>query len=174
VTAHLRRLVLLVVPALLLASCGGSPQPISRSGNYQLTLSTEATQYAPNQPIAAVAELVYLGTEDRVVVGNLWPGVIGFGLRQLDGTVRVDPAWHLQCLPFELRRNRTRRQSFNKSGVAGEATNASFYSSFFDDSQLRLPAGRWELYAMADLAPVGQMDCQDDITLRASTQITVR
>lgn len=172
-TAHLRRLGLLVVPVLL-AGCAGSAQPISRSGNYQLTLSTDATQYAPSQPIAAVAELAYLGSEDHVEVGNLWPGVIGFGLRQLDGTVRVDPAWHFQCLPFELRRDRPRRQSFNKSGLAGDASNASFYSSFFADSQLRLPAGRWELYAMADLAPVGQMDCQDDITLRTSTQITVR
>lgn len=171
--AHLRRLGLLVVPALLLAGCAGSAQPISRSGNYQLTLSTDATQYGAHQPIAAVAELAYLGSEDSVVVGNVWPGVIGFGLRQLDGTVQVMPAWHHQCLPLELKRDRARRQSFNKSGVAGEAENADFYSSFFADSQLRLPAGRWELYAMADLAPVGQMDCQDDITLRASTQITV-
>jgi hypothetical protein len=171
--ACLRRLTAFALPALLLVGCS-SPGPVDRSGDFQLALTTDATEYAAGQPITVVAELTYLGDRDSVEIFGIEPP-IGFGLRQLDGSIHLGPSGYPTCLPVELQRGEPLRQPFDMSATGpmpGGDANNSFYLSLFNQP-LHLPAGRWEVSAKVD-AGTDSGKCQGEIELQASTQITVR
>ena len=146
---------------------------VDRSGDYQLTLTTDATQYLPTQAISAVAELAYVGTSPSVEIGSLGPAPIGFGVRQVSGSINAEPSWELQCMQVDLSRDQPLRQPFTKFGGWNDSDpNRDFYAWFFHDPQLHLPTGTWEIYAKVDAGPNGG-DCQGQIELQATVTITV-
>lgn len=160
------------VLAVALLGCGSSG-PVSRSGDLQLTLTTDATEYIAGQRITAAAHLEYLGDLDHVTRASLGAGSpISFILRQLDGSIETSGGQMLHCGPFELRRGESLVEPFWKGGFIGGGPDDAFYAAFFADPLLRLPPGRWEIAASARMWP----DCNqvDEITLEAATQITVR
>ena len=159
--------------AALLASCAAAG-PVSRSGDDELRITTDAIEYVAGEPITAAANLEYLGDPDHVTRASLGAGrPISFVLRQLDGPIETPGGQTLHCGPFELRRGAPLVEPFSQGGFSDPGTNDAFYAALIADPILRLPTGRWELAASARMFP----DCNhqgDEINLRAATQITVR
>ena len=162
------------VLVLLLAVLGACQSTLpSRSGDYVLTISTDATEYVAGDPISTYAELAYEGPSDRIEKSSLKPAPIGFGIRQIDGDASAEPSWELQCMQFELIRGQPLRQPFTIGLVADTAASRALLSSMDPSGALRLPAGHWELSAMVDAGPDGA-NCQGEIQLQATTQIVVK
>jgi hypothetical protein len=161
-----------IVAAFVGTSCAAIG-PVSRSGDFELRVSTDATEYEAGQPIVASAALEYLGNRDGVSRASLAAGrPITFSLRQLDGSIETQTGQTLDCGPFELRRGEPLVEDFRKGGYSAGGPNDAFYQEFLANPVLRLPAGRWEIAAFAQIWP----DCnqRDELTLRSATQITVR
>ena len=115
---------------------------VDRSGDYQLTLTTDGTEYTPTQAINAVAELTYLGNLDRVTKAAT-AGPIQFGIEQVGGSISLVPSSLLMCSEFDLVRDQPLSQQFTKSGGDLSGPNASFYRSFLEDPEFHLPLGQW-------------------------------
>ena len=171
--------VVLVAAVALVVLATRAPQgpaassAVSRSGDFQLTLTTDGTQYTSTQAIHAVAELAYVGSSPSVEISSLKPGPIGFGVRQVSGSINAEPGWFLQCMQVDLTRGQPFRQPFTKSGGWNDSDpNRNFYAWFAADPQLHLPSGTWEIYAKVDAGPNGG-NCQGEIELQASVTITV-
>ena len=165
--------VALVVLATRVPQSPAASMAVSRSGDFQLTLTTDSTEYTQSQDINAVAELAYVGSSPSVEIGSLGPRPIGFGVRQIGGSIDYEPEWEAMCIPVDLTRDDPLRQPFTKSGGwSNSDPNRDFYAWFVGDPQLHLPSGNWEIYAKVDAGPDGN-DCQGQIELQASVTITV-
>jgi hypothetical protein len=149
--------------AAMLVACAGptepavyepsrSPRPLVRAGDFMLEISSPRESWAAGEPIAVTATLTYLGDATTTIYGPE-PHPLSFGVREIGGTremaafltyeggvVRIGP----EPLVVEYR----------KSGgwSPGDDPNEAFYERFFADPELRLPAGRWEIYVWARFA----------------------
>jgi len=143
-----------------------------QQGDFELAVTTDATEYSADHPILARATFVYLGSENPIRLASLGPGPLGWGIASLDdGTDFVEPDWTLACQPFEMTSGKAVHQSFTKfagpSGMNGEQQR-----QWLLDPDLKLPVGRWMISVVASFGPDG-VRC-GDTHMRASTPVVVR
>lgn len=166
-----------VIPTALPSPTDGT-QPtfgpaVILSGDFRLSLITDAADYAAGQPISAQAELEYLGNKMRIKIASLGPGPLGWGVAKLDGTMYVHPDWTLECQELDMSRGAPLTDSFTKmDGLQGDGVTFDQSLQWLNDPDLRLTEGRWVIYVEAMAGPDG-VDCQA-WTLQASAQVVVR
>ena len=170
--------VVLAVAAL--AGCGdqsassdGAVRAEDRDSGFLLAISTPHLVWGANQPIAVSAELSYLGPKS-VAVSGAGPGPhVRFEVIGLTGTRRMDAAWRLACVTWQMT-NVPLGVPFNKSvAYSPDEPDAAFYQAYFDDPEFRLPAGRWQVSAVAPPFAVG--GCSgENVDLRAGFTLTVK
>lgn len=162
------------IPAELVEAGIAYPRSIDKQGDFTLTLRSAIRHYPAGDPIRdIVADLSYGGPEPQVDVIGSQVIIYGFALEQLDGDIRVDPAYPIECVVHTLGPGSPVRQPYRKSGLLDDdGPLADFYREFLSDPLLRLPPGTWRItaYAGFELAP----DCGGDepIELEASIIIT--
>jgi hypothetical protein len=156
--------VVVLVVILTAGSLGGgisSPSEVmatTSDGLFQLTLRSPLDRYAAQEPIEVVATLEYLGEEPSIEVYS-HPGMPGFGVEEVDGANRAaSPAARASCVTYSFRRGERVTFPFAKSGgFAPGEPNYEFMLEYLDitdgkpDPVLRLPAGTWRIFALADL-----------------------
>jgi len=89
------------------------------------------------------------------------------------GTRRVDPVWTADCAQHLLEPATPIGSQLTKSGaVADTDPNAGFLRTFFADPLLHLPAGTWDITAIAQFieAPACASGTR---TMKATERITV-
>ncbi len=139
-------------------------------GPYRLVLELEGDTFAANEPIDGRARLeLASGAVELVGAGS---GLVAFDIVEVGGSRRMEAAWTSDCAPHHLEAGRPIETAIVKSGgFSAEDPNADFYRQFFADPLVRLPAGRWEIAAVATFA-VGECGGRE-VTLRAPITITV-
>lgn len=133
------------------AAAGVVVDAAERDG-FRLELVVDASRFAPNEPISADASLTEMGSKSVTVSGT---AVVWFSLVERDGTRSVQNAGasRLVCAKYTLQPGVPVTFPFAKTGSWSPGDpNADFFSSFFADPQLRLPAGRWEIEAFTSFA----------------------
>lgn len=184
------RLVLAAVATIFgvsVAGCGATPSsspsadaipvpssgPIARAeasqGPYRLVFELEAAAFAVDEPIDGRAWLEVAGGAP-VELRASGSGLVLFELREIGGT-RGMGGWTADCRRYEVA-GRTEPVAIKKSGgYSTDDPDAAWYIGFFNDPLLRLPAGRWELTALADFT---EGECGGPrVELRAPITITV-
>ena len=155
-------LALVIVFAAALFGGGANPSEVSDSVtavDFRLTLQSPKDRYAAQEPIDIVATLEYLGDEPSIEVSS-HPGMPGFGVEALDGSHRVaNPGYRMSCVRYQFRRGEPVTFPFAKSGgLVPGAADFEFMREYLNvtdgrpDPVLRLPAGRWRIFAIADFA----------------------
>jgi hypothetical protein len=183
-----RRLVVTALAALLVASgCGTSPSPSGSAagpiggrtvdGLFVLELVVGKAVYAAGEPIEAAATLRYGGPEGAIEAYGSGGGLIGFGVEHLDGQLGMGPGFEADCATHQLRPSVTER--FSKSGgFSPDDPHADWIRAYFADPLLRLPAGSWRVFAVADfMATPGQpgLGCSgEQHSLTVDVRIEVR
>ena len=154
---------LILVLVLAMASLGGGSDrgeavASTSDGMFRLTIRAPVDHYAVQQPIEVVATLEYIGEDPSIEVWS-HPGVPGFGVEEVDGTRRVDPGYRLSCVAYPFLRGQPIAYPFAKSGGwESDGPDAQFMIDYFNetggrpDPVLRLPAGRWRIFAVADFS----------------------
>lgn len=176
---------LLLLAAISLRSPGtGRPQvtgPVvatDAQGPFELTIRSSSGTYSPNEAIDVAAELRFRGPDASIDVsgdGGATDGsLIKFGvLESISGNLKLSPVSDLMCMSSTLTRDSPLEEPFAKTGAFSDAGPLqSSYEAYFNDPVLRLPAGIWHIYAVADLG-IAQ-DCRNEtVKLRASIAIVI-
>lgn len=164
---------------------GGAPVatgPVStsqQSGPFELTIRSEKSEYAPGEAIGVTATLAYHGPDEAVDISHdggteapPWP--TRFGIEEpVIGDLVLSPFSDLVCGGSTLRRDSPEVAPFAKAGAfSGEGPLASAYQAYFKDPVLRLPAGTWHIYAVADFG-IGHVCGEATIKLKATITILI-
>lgn len=99
--------------------------------------------------------------------------MIGFSYAEVGGSRRVDPVWTADCGPHPLAPATPINEALAKSGgIDGSGPEADFLRAFPSGSDVRLPAGTWDITALAQFFE--QADCSGGPDeLQVSVRITV-
>ncbi len=142
-----------------------------RSGDFTLTISSARSDYSAGEPIHVVATFAYGGATPVITVTGATE-LIGFGIEQQDGDIRNGPAWDEACRLYELSAGVPLVTEFSKSGgFSNSGPDAEFWRAYFNDPILRLPAGTWRIFAVAQF---GQQGCGSELEMSASIVIRVQ
>lgn len=121
-------------------------------GPFRLTFDMPRTQWSAADPITATAALELVGVGGPTVSGS-GSGLIGFEYLQVDGPHHVVPASTADCRPYRLEAGRPLSSALAKSGgFTDQDPDAAFLRAFFADPVVHLPAGRWQITAIAAFA----------------------
>jgi len=121
----------------------------ARDGDFELTLRSDKTHYAPNVPIDVSATLTYHGGSQTVEITHDSGGPILFGIREkVFGAIQVGGISRLVCGSTTMSRDDPIVKRFRKSGsFSNEHPDADMHQAWIADPELRLPEGTWHLYA---------------------------
>jgi hypothetical protein len=140
----------------------------ARNGDFVLTLYSPRSTWTTEDAIEITATLNYDGDEPEVEIGG-GGGPIVFSLVQLEGGNAVlGGGQDLPCLRYQLGPNAPLVWPFQKAGGVDE--EPPFDRAFFDDPELHLPPGRWEVRAVLEY---GDQDCGDWQQLVVSVTLDV-
>ena len=163
---------------------GGLPAPTgpvsatSIQGPFDLTIRSERGQYAPQEAIGVTARLTYSGPDETIDIshdGGSWGGApISFGVEEpVTGNLKLAPISDLMCAGSTLKRGSPLEVPFAKVGAFSDAGPLqSTYEAYFKDPLLRLPAGTWHVYALADFG-LGRGCVDHSIKLTATITIVI-
>jgi hypothetical protein len=154
----------LLLTAIVVAGCAAESSPdaagpieVTDAGHgFELTLSVPASRFAANEPIGVRATLTWTGTEPSTELWAAMQGPILFWVLRVDDQWQLGPASDGACATYTLERGVPEARSFEKSlGWSADDPQATFYEGYAQDPLLRLPAGRWRVFAAVDglLAP---------------------
>jgi hypothetical protein len=181
----MRLFVTLAVLGALVVACGGQPaqptepsQPegpvraVDTQAPFQLVFSLPSTTFTAGEAIEGEA-MLSLTAPGAVELGGSGGGLLGFEFREVGGRRHIEPAWMADCVPHRLADDRPIVSGITKSGgFSADDPEAAFYRAFFADPLVRLPAGEWEISAIASI--VEGADCSGPAgSLRASIRVTV-
>lgn len=128
-----------------------------RDGDFELTMRSDKTRYAPNEAIGVTTSLTYLGTEELIEIGHhVGSGPLVVAIREPVYGVELQPMTRLGCTASTLQRG----IPLTESGLAvfvpvPDGPAAESFRAFFFDPVLRLPVGTWHVYAWAQTRCLG-------------------
>jgi hypothetical protein len=100
--------------------------------------------------------------------------LVAFRVKQVGGPVDAGPGWGAQCWIHRLAPGEVVDVPFEKSGgFEADGPRAEFWQEWFEDPELRLPAGRYEITAYLRHGARGSRCGGPRDTLSASVAIEV-
>lgn len=170
--------VAVALTVVLLAACGSSPTPrpgvdgFAQDAEFTLSIHTDKATYRTTDPIVVAADLAFIGLAAEVTVfGD--QGLVGFGVKQLDGHLEMGPASRLMCAQQKIGRLTPAHVPFQKSGgFSVDEPDGPFWQAYFADPLLHLPAGTWRISASTGL--MTGKDCSPpthDLTAGVTIQV---
>jgi hypothetical protein len=121
-------------------------------GRYRLVLHVPATTWRAGETITGLATLSLLEGDSVQIAGSTSPGVMGFKFTEVGGRRNVEPVWTSDCgaqhvlavaTPLEVPLRSTGGHS------SPSDPDWTWYREFFARSELVLPAGEWDITAVA-------------------------
>ena len=149
----------LLLVALVLAGCGAgnttpanvTPDPASATtiqGRFALAFGVERATVRPGDEVKGKATLSLLSPGGATVSGS--SSIIAFEFTQVGGEGRhVVPVRPSDCTPSRVTSNVPLVTLIAKSGAVVDGPDADWYRSFFNDPEIHLPKGDWDITADA-------------------------
>jgi hypothetical protein len=124
---------------------------VAHDAAFELTerLDVPAAGFKSGDAISIQTTYRFLGPEASLIAGSAFPSLVYFSLEELDGPLdQAGGASRLMCHSVSLTRDALVEVPFQKTGAySGTDPNASFWTGYFGDPALRLPAGLWRITA---------------------------
>lgn len=142
-------------------------------GRFRLTFVLPRTTWSADEAIEGEAVLALIDAESAElgVAGN---GPIEFVFKEVGGSREMGPAWDTVCDSAQLTAASPFVRSIRKSGGWGDGQpDADFYRSFFADPLVRLPAGDWDITAVAEFMDGRDCASADQHSMRATVRVHV-
>ena len=134
------------------------PAAVQVDGRFKLRFTLARTSWRSDEVIEGAAVLSLIDG-DPLELGVPANGPIEFAFREVDSQREMGPAYDTACASAKLDVDRPIVRAIRKSGGYGEdQPDADFYRSFFADPLVRLPAGDWDISAVAEF--IDDRDCR--------------
>ena len=165
----------ILIAIVAVSACGSTPPQVAdilgraeaTDGPFRLEFVVPKSTWRADEQIVGQASLSFAG-QGGIDLGGSSGGLIGFGVSEVGGTRHMGVAADAACFSRRLEAGRPMVSGLMKSGgFSGDDPNAAFYRAFFADKGYHLPAGTWEIAAVASF--VEGRDCRG-----ASHTITAR
>lgn len=147
-----------IVLAVILAACAGSsPSPTAAraddgEGPFHLAFTLPRTTWSAGEAIEGQSQLSLSALGPVTIVGS-GGGVLGFGFAEVGGRRQMGPAMTADCAIHPIAGNEPIVSPITKSGgYSTDGPDAAFYRAFFADPLVHLPAGAWDITAIAEFA----------------------
>lgn len=133
----------------------GSPEPSTgappvsgsaEDGMFRLELTTPPAVYGPNDLIAPVATVTYLGPNIETSMYHA-ASPVGFIIEEVGGDRQMDGGMDDPCLHTAIERDQPLAYAFEKAGT----TQHGFGVAWYQDPVLRLPVGTWRIRAYLEV-----------------------
>ena len=139
---------------------------VQTDGRFELRFTLAKTSWRSDEAIEGAAVLS-LTEGDPIELGGSAGGPLAFSFREAGGTREMGPAYDAACTAAKLETAHPIVVEIRKSGGwADDQPDADFYRAFFADPLVRLPAGDWDISALAEFI--------DDRDCAAGTQHSMR
>ena len=157
------------VPLLTWCS-GGCPSSVSTQGNYKLELVLPRLTWNVGDPISGTAILSLTDSQPTKVTGAA--ELIAFAFDEVGGIRHVGVGWDQSCVQYPLDPATPASVALYKSGAfQGNEPDADFLRTFFADPEIHLPAGTWDITAIASFS---EGDCGAPThTIQATVRIHI-
>jgi hypothetical protein len=145
------------MPAAVLGQADATPSETpaevadtARDDLFELTVSTPRATWAVGEPVEVTGTFAYVGEEPEVTVTGSGSGLVFWGAEQLDGPIHAGPGMHYDQRRYQFATGDIETHAFTKSGgYVADGPDAPFWIAWFNDYELRPPAGTWRIYALA-------------------------
>jgi hypothetical protein len=146
------------------------------SGPFILSMRSAKERYEPGESIGITAALTYLGSDGSVEIRHAIgarESPLGFGVDEpVLGDLRLGPVWETACVSTTMHASIPVDQEFMKASAwSGGDPRAAEYHEYVVSTGLRLPAGTWHVYSVAEFS-VGECGA-DPIEMRVDLTIHV-
>lgn len=145
-------------------------------GPFQLSVRSAQARYAPDEPIEIEAALTYQGSEPSIDISHAIgarSSPLGFGIAEpVVGDLHLGTGWEAMCNRSTLNAGSPMTVPFQKGGAwSGDHPRAEEYRAYVADPVLRLAAGTWHVYAVAEFS-IGECSA-NQTELRVEIEIQV-
>ena len=155
-----------------------SPSPATGTaedveGRFRLTFVLPRTIWNADEAIEGEAILALIDDElaELGIAGN---GPIEFIFKEVGGSREMGPAWDTVCDSARLTAASPIVRSIRKSGgYSDNLPDADFYLSFFADPLVRLPAGEWDITAVAEFTDGRDCGSADQFSMNATVRVQI-
>jgi hypothetical protein len=121
-------------------------------GRFVLTFELPRATFTSTDAITATATLGTTNGRDAGIVAS-GGGPLGFSFTEVGGTRQMGFGMTADCVRYTVGGEAPITSGIRKSGGwGGEDPNAAFYEQFFADPEVHLPAGTWDIAAVAVFA----------------------
>ncbi|HET9851396.1 MAG TPA: hypothetical protein VFP56_02690 [Candidatus Limnocylindrales bacterium] len=178
-----RRLAAGALVALAALGCGGgnttppdvSPDPqtvTALDGRFELRFTVDRTTLRPGDPITGTAELWLKAGGSGVLSGS--SDLFSFEFLEVGGQQRgVAPVISPDCSPHQVGADRPLTSAIYRSGAPKPAgANAEFVRQFLAGDAINLPAGTWDITAIAGFVD-GRSCAGLPHAIRSTVRVTV-
>ena len=157
----------------LLDWCSGScPSTVTTDGQFRLELVMPHQDWKTTDTISGTAILDRHVTVPTTIYGS-GMGLIGFEYDEVGGNHHVLGVMTADCRPYPLDPATPINAGLSKSGAVGDnEPDAAFLDSFLADPQIHLPAGIWDITAIATFMD-GDACSGSTHSMKATVRITV-
>ena len=172
-------LTVALVGGLVAAGCGSDPSsspagPASASdtqGRFTLTFTVTQSSVRSSDQITGTARLALLTPGGVTFSGP--DTLIGFEFSEVGGSRRhVVPVFDAVCAPHRVTSTSSLDSPIVKSGAVVEGPDANWYRQFLSDPVVKLPAGDWDITALAGFFD-GQSCTGQRLDMRATVRVHV-
>jgi hypothetical protein len=171
-----RSTALLLAIALLVAACGestpsasaGSVSASVTQGRFSMTFTVERSTVRARDEVAGQASVSILAPVAATVTGS--GNLVAYEFTEIGGAGRhVVPVFDLSCVPHQVTSGSPTVLPIIKTGAVVEGPDAAWYRDFLTNPVVQLPAGDWDITAIAQF-----FDGRDCTGQRLDMRATVR
>jgi hypothetical protein len=157
----------------LSAWCSGTcPSAAATEGAFRLELVLPHLDWKASDAITGTAILSFDGSAPTTIYGSDL-SVIVFSYAEVGGRRKVDPVWISDCAGRPLDPATPLNADLSKSGaMPNSGPDADFLRSFLTGPDVRLPAGTWDITALATFTE-GDGCVGVEHSMKATVRITV-
>jgi hypothetical protein len=149
---------------------GGCPSSVVIDGNYRLELVLSRLSWNVGDPISGTAILSRTDSQPTKVAGA--GELIVFAYDEVGGIRHVAPISDQSCVLYPLDPATPQSVALGKSGaVEGNEPDADFLRTFLAGPEIHLPAGTWDISAIASFSETGCTGPNKTMTARVRIQV---
>ena len=147
------------------------PSAATTSGPFKLELVLPKVEWKSDQPLTGTVILSYAGPQPTTIWGT--SGFLNFAYAEVGGPHQVAPAGRADCRRRSIDAVTPITAPLSKSGgFSDKDSDVDFLRSFLTAPDVRLPAGTWDVTAVADFNE-GDQCAAGGHSMKATVRVTV-